>query len=151
MGQWPHIDLRPNCFFCRSERTQISEGTITGVSCNLTFAHRKTKTTTKKRLSLEILCSFACRGEKRTKNTCTKPWYARKSGKSLVQQNSKRLQMSISFRFRHETQVRHILLQGAAQRGAQFYVIFAILRTLFSCSEVSHFCLKTCTPVKATP
>ena len=45
----------------------------------------------------------------------------------------------------------HRVLQGAAQRGAQFYFIFAVLRTLFSCSEKSLFSLKTCTPVQATP
>ena len=45
----------------------------------------------------------------------------------------------------------HRVLQGAAQRGAQFYFIFAVLRTLFSCSEMSFVALKTCTPLKATP
>ena len=43
------------------------------------------------------------------------------------------------------------VLQGAAQRGGQFYLIFAVLRTLFSCSKMSLFYLKTCTPMKATP
>ena len=45
----------------------------------------------------------------------------------------------------------HRVLQGAAQRGAQFYFIFSVLRTLFSCSEMSLFSLKSCTPLKATP
>ena len=45
----------------------------------------------------------------------------------------------------------HRVLQGAAQRGAQFYLIWAVLRTLFSCSKMSLFYLNTCTPVKATP
>ena len=35
------------------------------------------------------------------------------------------------------------MLQGAAQRGAQFYFIFAVLRTLFSCSEMSLLSLKS--------
>ena len=42
-------------------------------------------------------------------------------------------------------------LQGAAQRGAQFYFVFTVLRTPFSCSDMSLFSLKTCTPLKATP
>ena len=29
------------------------------------------------------------------------------------------------------------MLQGAAQRGAQFYFIFPVLRTLFSCRKMS--------------
>ena len=33
-----------------------------------------------------------------------------------------------------------------AQRGAQFCFIFAVLRTLFSCSKMSLFYLKTCPP-----
>ena len=45
----------------------------------------------------------------------------------------------------------HRVLQGAAQRVAQFYFIFAVLRTPFSCNKMSHFYLKTCTPVKGTP
>ena len=45
----------------------------------------------------------------------------------------------------------HRVLQGAAQRGVQFYFILAVLRTLCSCSEMSLFSLKTRTPVKATP
>ena len=48
-------------------------------------------------------------------------------------------------------EIFHRVLQGAAQRGAQFHFIFAALRALFSCSEMSLFSLKTCTPVKATP
>ena len=45
----------------------------------------------------------------------------------------------------------HRVLQAAAQSGAQFYFVFAVLRTLFSCGRVSLFHLKTCTPMKATP
>ena len=45
----------------------------------------------------------------------------------------------------------HRVLQGAAQRGAQFYLIFAVLRAFFLCSKMSLFYLKTCTPMKATP
>ena len=45
----------------------------------------------------------------------------------------------------------HRVLQGAAQKGAQFYFIIAVLRTLFSCSEMSLFSLKTCTPPEGTP
>ena len=44
------------------------------------------------------------------------------------------------------------VLQGAAQRrGGQFYFVFAVLQTLFSCSKNHPFDLKTCTPLKATP
>ena len=46
----------------------------------------------------------------------------------------------------------HGVLRGAAQRGAQFYFNFAVLRTLFSCSKMSLFYRnKTCTPVEGTP
>ena len=45
----------------------------------------------------------------------------------------------------------HRVLQGAAQRGAQSDFIFVALRTFFSCSKMSLFYLKICTPVKATP
>ena len=39
---------------------------------------------------------------------------------------------------------RHRVLQGGgAQRGAQFHFIFAVLWTLFSCSKMSLFYLKT--------
>ena len=48
-------------------------------------------------------------------------------------------------------EISHRVLQGAAQRGAQFYLILTVLRALFSCSETSLFSLKTCTPLKATP
>ena len=41
--------------------------------------------------------------------------------------------------------------RGAAPRGAQFYFISAVLRALFSCSEMSLLSLETCTPVKAAP
>ena len=34
------------------------------------------------------------------------------------------------------------MLQGAAQRGARFHFIFAVLRALFSCSQMSLFHLK---------
>ena len=46
-------------------------------------------------------------------------------------------------RFRTPSSV-HRVLQGAPQRGAQFDFIFAVLRTLFSCSKMSLFHLKTC-------
>ena len=32
--------------------------------------------------------------------------------------------------------------------GVQFYFIFAVLRALFPCSQMSLFYLKTCTPLK---
>ena len=38
-----------------------------------------------------------------------------------------------------------------AQRGVQFYFIFAVLQALFSCSEMSFFYLKTCTSLKEPP
>ena len=44
----------------------------------------------------------------------------------------------------------HRVLQGAAQRG-KFTFIIAALPTLFSCSKMSLFHLKTCTPLKGTP
>ena len=47
--------------------------------------------------------------------------------------------------------ISHGVLQGAAQRGAQFYLIFAALQTFLSCSKISLFYLKTCTPMKGTP
>ena len=44
------------------------------------------------------------------------------------------------------------VLQGAARRGAQFYLRFSgSPDTFFWCSEMSLFSLKICTPVKATP
>ena len=46
------------------------------------------------------------------------------------------------------TSFPHLVLQGAAQRGAQFCFIFTVLRTLFSCSEMSLFSLETCTALK---
>ena len=41
--------------------------------------------------------------------------------------------------------------RGRAQRGAQFYFIFAVLQTLFSCRKTSLVYLKSCTPMKGTP
>ena len=40
---------------------------------------------------------------------------------------------------------------GRHTGGGQFYLIFAVLRALFSCSKMSLFYLETSTPVKATP
>ena len=42
---------------------------------------------------------------------------------------------------------------GGTEGGAQFYFIFAVLRTLCSypCSKMSLFCLQTCTRVKVPP
>ena len=48
--------------------------------------------------------------------------------------------------------VRHGVLQGAAQKGAQLDFIYAVLWALFfSSSKMSRFYLKTCTPMKGTP
>ena len=54
--------------------------------------------------------------------------------------NKWRPQKRLRFRaLRGET---HRVLQGAAQRGSQFYFVFAGLRTLFSCSKLSLLYLK---------
>ena len=45
----------------------------------------------------------------------------------------------------------HRVHQGAAQRGAQFCFVFAVLCTFLSCSEMSLFYLETCAPMKAAP
>ena len=45
----------------------------------------------------------------------------------------------------------HRVRQGAAQRGAQRYFIFAVLCALLLCSKTNLSYLKSCTPVKATP
>ena len=42
-------------------------------------------------------------------------------------------------------------LRGRHRGGRQFYFILAVLRTLFSCSKMSLFCLKTCTPCEVNP
>ena len=41
--------------------------------------------------------------------------------------------------------------RGRHKGGAQFYFIFAVLQTLFSCSAMNVFYLQTCTPMKGTP
>ena len=43
------------------------------------------------------------------------------------------------------------MLQGVAQRWAQFDFIFVVLLTPLSCSKMSLFDLKTCTPLKGRP
>ena len=41
--------------------------------------------------------------------------------------------------------------RGRHRGGRQFFFNFAVLRTLFSCSKMGLFYLKTCTPLKGTP
>ena len=60
--------------------------------------------------------------------------------------HSKKLQPKISVALHSKTGensgkhlMTHRVLQGVAQRGAQFYFIFAVLRTLLSCSKMSLF------------
>ena len=45
----------------------------------------------------------------------------------------------------------HRVLPGGAQRGLQFYFMFAVLQALFPFSRMSLFYLKTCTPVLSGP
>ena len=46
--------------------------------------------------------------------------------------------------------IDHSVLQGAAPRGAQFYFVFAVLRTLSSCSKMSLFYLRLSRPREAS-
>ena len=48
-----------------------------------------------------------------------------------------------------EVDLYHRVLQGAAQRGGQFYLIFTVLRTFRI--KMSVINLESCTPVKRTP
>ena len=62
--------------------------------------------------------------------------------------------VGLGFLLRYDPANTHRVLQahvqGAAQRGAQFYFIFAVLRTLLFMQRNGPFPLSTCIPMKAT-
>ena len=64
---------------------------------------------------------------------------SREGGRNLYEGNSQ------------EFDFTHRVLQGAAQRGAQFYFIFAVLETLLHAAKWAFSTVKLAPPVKGTP
>ena len=124
-----------------------SEKGLQNVSCSGVLEGQRvlrTKCTVSRRwFAVEVCDSF-------TRSNCTQRFFLGNRLRFLCGNDTVAVAMHFAMR-NGQICFSHRVLQGAAQRGAQFYFIFAVLRTLLSCSKMSLFYLKTCTPLKATP